>query len=219
MPTLRRSDGMQPHLVNVQFNKRVAVHVSCCGVTNTKRRFTTNNTHSVGGSTRMRARGYTQFAELAVSFTQPSFPPVLVLGSPHARVWVLTQELHLYMDYRTDESYTPSRLAVRAGSAYHDLKVCACGGGVMPPAVAANWGGKTTALALLACSNVCIVTLHRHGDSCSGLIATLCYTHVQDVCIVELREPVGWIVIPLTASPTGQEGSSDRHVHAFFYQV
>lgn len=33
------------------------------------------------------------------------------------------QELHIYLDFKQDESYTPSRLAVRAGSAYHDLKV------------------------------------------------------------------------------------------------
>lgn len=35
----------------------------------------------------------------------------------------LLQELHVYLDYKQDESYTPSRLAVRAGSTYHDLKV------------------------------------------------------------------------------------------------
>jgi hypothetical protein len=33
------------------------------------------------------------------------------------------QEVHLYVDYKSDESYTPSRLSIRAGSAYHDLKV------------------------------------------------------------------------------------------------
>lgn len=33
------------------------------------------------------------------------------------------QEVRLYLDYKADESYTPSRLSIRAGSAYHDLKV------------------------------------------------------------------------------------------------
>jgi anaphase-promoting complex subunit 10 len=28
----------------------------------------------------------------------------------------------LYLDYRLDESYTPSRIAVRAGTAAYDLK-------------------------------------------------------------------------------------------------
>jgi hypothetical protein len=38
-------------------------------------------------------------------------------------VCVGVQEVRLYLDYKADESYTPSRLSIRAGSAYHDLKV------------------------------------------------------------------------------------------------
>jgi hypothetical protein len=34
----------------------------------------------------------------------------------------LLQELHLYLDHRLDESYTPSRVSVRAGNSYQDLK-------------------------------------------------------------------------------------------------
>jgi hypothetical protein len=44
----------------------------------------------------------------------------------HSRIILSTkrrQEAHLYVDYKSDESYTPSRLSIRAGSAYHDLKV------------------------------------------------------------------------------------------------
>jgi hypothetical protein len=36
---------------------------------------------------------------------------------------VYLQEVRLYLDYKADESYTPSKLSIRAGSAYHDLKV------------------------------------------------------------------------------------------------
>lgn len=83
-------------------------------------------------------------------------------------------ELHLYLDFRGDESYTPSRLAVRAGTTHRDLR---------------------------------------------------------DVCAVELREPAGWVVIPLggggggaaatagegRAGEDGEAGSSG--VRAFYFQV
>jgi hypothetical protein len=46
---------------------------------------------------------------------------------------------------------------------------------------------------------------------------------MQDICIVELREPSGWITIPLTAPGQAdlQSGTlaAGRPVHAFFYQV
>jgi len=32
-------------------------------------------------------------------------------------------ELHLFLDYKTDESYTPSKVSIRAGTALHDLQV------------------------------------------------------------------------------------------------
>jgi anaphase-promoting complex subunit 10 len=33
----------------------------------------------------------------------------------------LVSQIHLYLDFEKDESYTPARLAVRAGSSFHDL--------------------------------------------------------------------------------------------------
>lgn len=33
------------------------------------------------------------------------------------------QCISLYMDYKLDESYTPSKIAVRAGTNFHDLTV------------------------------------------------------------------------------------------------
>eukprot|EP00879_Flechtneria_rotunda_P020557 GHRR01021630.1.p2 GENE.GHRR01021630.1~~GHRR01021630.1.p2 ORF type:complete len:139 (+),score=32.27 GHRR01021630.1:473-889(+) len=68
----------------------------------------------------------------------------------------LLAELQIYVDYKADESYTPSRLAVRAGTTYHDLK---------------------------------------------------------DVCVVELKEPIGWTVIPLADQQTG------KPIRAFAMQV
>jgi hypothetical protein len=35
----------------------------------------------------------------------------------------ILQELHLLLDYRLDESYTPSRISVQAGTSPHDLRV------------------------------------------------------------------------------------------------
>ena len=34
-----------------------------------------------------------------------------------------TQQIAIYTDYRQDESYTPSKIAIRAGSHFHDLQV------------------------------------------------------------------------------------------------
>ncbi|CAD7700693.1 unnamed protein product [Ostreobium quekettii] len=35
---------------------------------------------------------------------------------------MLVQELHLYLDFKLDESYTPNKIAIRAGNSYYDLK-------------------------------------------------------------------------------------------------
>ncbi len=35
---------------------------------------------------------------------------------------VRLQELAIYLDYKLDESYTPSRISIRAGTSFHDLK-------------------------------------------------------------------------------------------------
>eukprot|EP00775_Hariotina_reticulata_P013199 gene13199-13330_t len=82
-----RSDGAQPHLVNIQFSKRMEL-----------------------------------------------------------------KELHIYLDYKADESYTPSRLAIRAGSTCHNLK---------------------------------------------------------DVCMVELREPIGWTKVAVLAN---HQNGRDTHI-------
>lgn len=37
-------------------------------------------------------------------------------------VQVRLQLISIYVDYKLDESYTPQRISVRAGSGFHDLK-------------------------------------------------------------------------------------------------
>ncbi|PNW73766.1 hypothetical protein CHLRE_13g571850v5 [Chlamydomonas reinhardtii] len=90
--TFWQSDGLQPHLINVQFQRKV---------------------------------------------------PLL--------------ELQMYVDYKLDESYTPSRVSVRAGHTYQDLK---------------------------------------------------------EVRVLELEEPSGWVVIPLTADDAPHEP-----LKAFYLQL
>ena len=36
---------------------------------------------------------------------------------------IVQQKVHIYLDYTADESYTPSKVSVLAGSYYHDLQV------------------------------------------------------------------------------------------------
>ncbi|KAF9965166.1 Anaphase-promoting complex subunit 10 [Mortierella alpina] len=61
LDTYWQSDGPQPHLVNMQFEKKTAV-----------------------------------------------------------------QQVSFYSDYKNDESYTPSRISIRAGTTHHDLKELVC---------------------------------------------------------------------------------------------
>lgn len=36
---------------------------------------------------------------------------------------MLVQQLALYVNFSTDESYTPNKISVRAGNSFHDLRV------------------------------------------------------------------------------------------------
>lgn len=65
-------------------------------------------------------------------------------------------ELHMHVDYKLDESYTPKQVSVRAGHTYHDLK---------------------------------------------------------EVRVVELEEPSGWVVVPLTTEGTNEP------LRAFYVQL
>lgn len=83
--SVHRSDGLQPHLISIQFQRKMPLLVRCrsrmCRV----------------------ARGGT----FKRSKSSPPRP----------------QELHMHVDYKLDESYTPKQVSVRAGHTYHDLKV------------------------------------------------------------------------------------------------
>jgi anaphase-promoting complex subunit 10 len=74
-----RSDGLQPHYVNIQFLRKTAVEAS----------------------------------------KSPSPVPTKKSCSS-----IFIQTISLYLDYKQDESYTPSKVAVRAGSTFNDLAVC-----------------------------------------------------------------------------------------------
>ncbi|KAK9823338.1 hypothetical protein WJX72_002036 [[Myrmecia] bisecta] len=69
---------------------------------------------------------------------------------------VRLQELAIYLDYKLDESYTPNKLSVRAGTSFHDLK---------------------------------------------------------EIRVIDLEEPVGWVVAPLLAP------GSTSCLKAYFVQL
>lgn len=35
---------------------------------------------------------------------------------------IITKEVCIYSDYKLDESYTPARISIKAGTTYHDLQ-------------------------------------------------------------------------------------------------
>jgi anaphase-promoting complex subunit 10 len=74
-----RSDGPQPHLVSIQFPKKMPVTVG----------------------------------------REPETRRVLERKSEK----VPPQEVTMYLDYKQDESYTPQRISIRAGTCYQDLQV------------------------------------------------------------------------------------------------
>ena len=95
-----RSDGAQPHLVNIQFQKKVRLQVCVW---------------------------YELGAPQAINYyTIPTCFWILVrlcfddIGDS----W---QELAIYTDYKADESYTPHRITIKTGNSFHDLEVGALG--------------------------------------------------------------------------------------------
>lgn len=50
---------------------------------------------------------------------------VFIYSCMHDSVYIriVQQKVHIYLDYTADESYTPSKVSVLAGSYYHDLQV------------------------------------------------------------------------------------------------
>lgn len=132
-----------------------------------------------------------------------------------------TQEVHLYVDYKSDESYTPSRLSIRAGSAHHDLKVRegsrqqATGRGRTAPKTLPT--GKKSSSGETTRTRLSTALLHPKCHARSNV--RLCVSvSTQDICIVELREPSGWVKVPL-AQPTSGGDQRPAVVQAFFFQV
>jgi len=95
--TFWQSDGPQPHLVNIQFHKKMRI-----------------------------------------------------------------SEISIYTDYKLDESYTPAKISIRAGTGFHDL---------------------------------------------------------QEIRVVELEEPTGWVSIPLSLSPLDSEASDCKCLRAHLIQL
>jgi len=71
-------------------------------------------------------------------------------------------EISIYTDYKLDESYTPAKISIRAGTGFHDL---------------------------------------------------------QEIRVVELEEPTGWVSIPLSLSPLDSEASDCKCLRAHLIQL
>ena len=137
--TYWQSDGPQPHLVNIQFHKKVSI-----------------------------------------------------------------KEIGIFCDFKQDESYTPSKISIRAGTHFHDLQVRA----------------PTRALP------------REHSSACPYPITTaaLCaevldFVAPQEVQEVSLEEPSGWLTVCLTRkdlAPLEDEcetGSGSESLRAFMLQI
>jgi hypothetical protein len=98
----RRSDGAQPHLVNIQFQKKVRLKV--CWMRSSASKFAHVCTHVVCCRTLAHIHCV-----------------VRVCASLKKVLW--RQELEIYADFKQDESYTPNKISVRAGNSFHDLRV------------------------------------------------------------------------------------------------
>lgn len=86
-----RSDGAQPHLVNIQFQKKVKLQVRYYGF------FRLWSNH---------------------------FRLLCLLWMKIWAFFVWLKLVVLYVDFKLDESYTPSKISIRAGDGFHNMKVC-----------------------------------------------------------------------------------------------
>lgn len=108
----------------------------------------------------------------------------------------------MYLDFKLDESYTPSKISVRAGTGAHDLKARG-----RPPALPCRrW------LPHAACGPVlrraCRVLSWVGVRVCMGTRLPCC--RAQELRLLELEEPSGWTCVPLGAclAAEGEEGAA-----------
>uniref|UniRef100_A0A453A0D8 DOC domain-containing protein n=1 Tax=Aegilops tauschii subsp. strangulata TaxID=200361 RepID=A0A453A0D8_AEGTS len=92
LDTYWQSDGAQPHLVNIQFQKKVQLQVS--------------RRAAAAASARFGLDGWRVIFFFLLN---------LLFGG--------IQLVVLYVDFKLDESYTPSKISIRAGDGFHNLKV------------------------------------------------------------------------------------------------
>jgi len=91
-----RSDGAQPHLVNIQFQKKVKLQV--CEM------------HIAISNFRLLPNFFFFFFFF--------FVYLVFIG-----LFLFLKLVVLYVDFKLDESYTPSKISIRSGDGFHNLKV------------------------------------------------------------------------------------------------
>jgi hypothetical protein len=98
------------------------------------------------------------------------------------------QELEIYADFKQDESYTPNKISVRAGNSFHDLRVRAWN----PSSCDSQWKRVWARGAVQVGIDVRrILTLWLEEMT------------AQEIKVVDMEEPVGWVSIPLTEESSG----------------
>lgn len=100
------------------------------------------------------------------------------------------QELEIYADFKQDESYTPNKISVRAGNNFHDLRVRALG-----------TRRRVTRSGRLGHEGLRDLARRTEG----WRILTLCLEEMiaQEIKVVDMEEPVGWVSIPLSEESSG----------------
>jgi Anaphase-promoting complex, subunit 10 (APC10) len=101
--TYWQSDGAQPHLVNIQFQRKVQLLPKAAG--------TSCQTLQDGAA-----------RHVLVSKAVRCFSLVMTWRLLTCRIQVSLSAIALLLDFKLDESYTPSKIAIRAGTTHADLK-------------------------------------------------------------------------------------------------
>ncbi len=129
---------------------------------------------------------------------------------------MLLQELQIYLDYKSDESYTPCKLAIRAGTSFHDLKV--------------HCNKLAHVTAQQQCRVICCGCRFLYVSLDSSCISNMCMRMdlqrlltalpvmllTQEIKVLELKEPTGWTNVSLMQDGQHQE---PEPLKAFFVQV
>ena len=107
LETYWQSNGTTPHLINIQFLKKVNKFLSVCNLLN------------YGAS---RCTVVTAFCVIMKHIYFPSFLILTPLPIGVATICqVSVSQICFYLDFNLDDSYTAKKVSIRSGTSSHDL--------------------------------------------------------------------------------------------------